>query len=178
MKGAIYALALIAILEGPAAIAKKPQLLGLELQQIQSRDYDASKNTSFAAVMTVLQDSGFRITSADKDTGLISGVGTSQRHLTWMPFVGFGSSKKNPVMTAFIEERGKGSRVRLNFVMAKVKGNAYGNWSDEDAINDPQVYKDAFEKVEKEIFIREAQNAPAPTPNPDAGGSAVTGVAK
>ena len=186
MKKAILALAFVSAVGAGAVHAKKPQITGLELQQIQARDFEAPKNVTFAAVMTVAQDSGFRITSADKDTGLISGVGTSERHLTWVPFVGFGSSKKNPVITAFIEERGRGSRVRLNFVMAKVKGNLYGNWSDEDAIVDPQIYKDAFEKVEKEVFIREAENAPAPalaaatTPASasDAGGGATAAAPK
>ncbi|WP_205412223.1 hypothetical protein [Sphingomonas crusticola] len=160
MKRGVVLLALYGALISSGASAKKPQLSGLELQQIQARDFEASKNVAFAAVMTVLQDAGFRIGSADKDTGLITGIGTSERHMTWVPFVGFGSSKKNPVMTAFIEERGRSARVRLNFVMAKVKGNAYGNWSDEEAINDVAVYKDAFEKIEKEIFIRQAEDAP------------------
>ena len=175
-KGVILLMVAGAIATG-GAHAKKPQLSGLELQQIQARDFEASKSVTFAAVMTVLQDSGFRISSADKDTGLISGMGTSERHMTWVPFVGFGSSKKNPVMTAFIEERGKNSRVRLNFVMAKIKGNRYGDWSDEEAVVEPQVYKDAFEKIEKEVFIRQAENAPAP-PASEAGGATLAAAPK
>lgn len=141
---------------------KQPQLSGLELQQIQAHTYEASKNVVFASVMTVLQDSGFRVGSAEKDTGLITAIGTSERHMTFVPFVGFGSSKKNPVVTAFIEERGQGTRVRLNFVMAKVKNNNFNSMSDEDPILDPVVYKDAFEKIDKEVFIRQAENAPTP----------------
>ncbi|HMI19773.1 MAG TPA: hypothetical protein VK533_09530 [Sphingomonas sp.] len=170
MGGVMMAGALVAT----GADAKKPpQLSGLELQQIQSHSFEASKNVVFASVVTVLQDSGFRIGSADKETGLLTAIGTSERHMTWVPFVGFGSSKKNPVVTAFIEERGQGTRVRLNFVMAKVKNNQYAANSDEDAILDPQVYKDAFEKIDKEVFIRQAENAPA-----SGGGGAATAVAK
>lgn len=164
MVGALVAGALVVT----AADAKKQQLDGLELQQIQSHTFEASKNVVFASVVTVLQDSGFRIGSADKETGLLTAIGTSERHMTFVPFVGFGSSKKNPVVTAFIEERGQGTRVRLNFVMAKVKNNQYAASSDEQAILDPQVYKDAFEKIDKEVFIRQAENAPArggATPN-------------
>jgi hypothetical protein len=143
-----------------APAKKPPQVSGLELQQIQSHSFEASKNVVFASVVTVLQDSGFRIGSADKETGLLTAIGTSERHMTWVPFVGFGSSKKNPVVTAFIEERGQGTRVRLNFVMAKIKNNQYAANSDEEAILDPAVYKDAFEKIDKEVFIRQAENAP------------------
>lgn len=156
-----------------AEAKKPPQVSGLELQQIQSHSFEASKNVVFAAVMTVLQDSGFRVGSAEKDTGLITAIGTSERHMTWVPFVGFGSSKKNPIVTAFIEERGQGTRVRLNFVMAKVKNNNYNAMSDEEAILDPAVYKDAFEKIDKEVFIRQAENAPTP-----AGGTGAAAAVK
>ena len=152
-----------------SADAKKaPQLTGLALQQIQSRDYEAAKNVSFAAVMTVLQDSGYRIQAADKDTGLITGTASTASHVTWVPFVGFGRSKKTPVISAYIEDRGRGSRVRLNFVMAKTKNQGYGmSWSDEEPITDPATYRDAFERIEKEIFVRQALNAPTqPTSAP------------
>ncbi|MET0445244.1 MAG: hypothetical protein ABW151_11780 [Pseudorhodoplanes sp.] len=162
-KCALGALIVAATFAATATEAKKqPQLSGLELQQVQARDFETTKSVAFASVMTVLQDSGFRINSADKETGLITGIGTSERHMTFVPFVGFGSSKKNPVMTAFIEERGRNTRVRLNFVMAKMKNGNYGDRSDEEAILDPAVYKDAFEKIEKEVFIRQAENAPTP----------------
>lgn len=146
----------------PAAAKKEPQLTGIELQQIQARDYEVSKAVTFPSVMTILQDSGYRIQAADKDTGLITATASTKSKLTWAPFVGFGKSKKTPVVSAYIEERGSGSRVRLSFVMAKIKGNAYGtSLSDEEPITDPATYRDAFERIEKEIFVRQAVNAPA-----------------
>jgi len=87
--------------------------------------------------------------------------------MTWLPFVGFGRSKKTPVVSAFIEDRGAGSRVRLNFVLAKTKNGAYGSsWSDEEPIVDPAIYRDAFERIDKEIFTRQALNAPIPRLQP------------
>jgi hypothetical protein len=151
-----------------AHAGKAPEISGLELQQMQSRDFEVPKSVSFPAVMTVLQDAGYRIGSADRDTGLITGTGSSSRKLTWAPFVGFGSSKKNPVVSAYIEDRGPGmSRVRLNFVMAKVLNNAYGgNGGDEKPITDPAIYREAFEKISQAVFVRQALDAPAPTPAP------------
>ena len=71
--------------------------------------------------MTILQDSGYRIQAADKDTGLITATASTKAKMTWVPFVGFGKSKKTPVVSAYIEDRGAGSRIRLSFVMAKTK---------------------------------------------------------
>lgn len=155
----------VAIMVGGPAVAKKqPQLSGLALQQIQAKEYEATKEVTFPAVMTILQDSGYRIQEADKDTGLITATASTKSKLTWAPFVGFGKSKKTPVVSAYIEDRGAGSRIRLSFVMAKIKNNAYGtSLSDEEPIIDPATYRDAFERIEKEIFVRQALMAPKPT---------------
>jgi hypothetical protein len=154
----------------PAFAKKQPEISGLALQQMQSRDYEINKSVSFPAVMTVLQDSGYRIQSADKDTGLITATASTKSKTTWVPFVGFGKSKKTPVVSAFIEDRGRGSRVRMNFILAKSRKGAYGmGWDDEEPILDPQIYRDAFERIDKEIFTRQAllvPTSPAVAPVP------------
>lgn len=166
MRFAIAAsLAACVILAAPAEAKKKPEMSGLALQQIQARDYDVLKAVSFPSVMTVLQDSGYRIESADKDTGLITGVASTTSKTTYNLFWGFGKKKKTPVVSAFVEDRGQGSRVRLNFVLSTTKSRIYGvNSSDDEPIADPAIYRDAFERIEKEIFVRQAMNAPAPKP--------------
>lgn len=149
----------------PAIAKKAPQLSPLAIQQMQIRDFEVGKNITFPAVVTILQDSGYRIQEADKDTGLITASASTKSKLTWAPFVGFGRSKKSPVVSAFIEDRGRGSRVRINFVMAKTKNGAYGsNWSDEEPILDPAVYQDAFNRLDREIFTRIALEAPKVAP--------------
>jgi hypothetical protein len=158
MKRAFFATALaVAVTTTPAMAKKKPEMSSLELQQMQSKDYEADKNLMFGSVMTVLQDSGYRIGSADKDTGLITGLGSTGSKLTWKPFVGFGNGKKTPVVSAFIEEFVPGyTKVRLNFVMGKVNSSGYGKTEDEEPILDPQVYRDAFEKIDQVLFYRQA----------------------
>lgn len=162
MREISYAVAACIVLgASPVQAKKEPQLTGLALQQIQARDYEVTKEVTFPSVMTILQDSGYRIQEADKDTGLITATASTKSKLTWAPFVGFGKSKKTPVVSAYIEDRGSGSRIRLSFVMAKVKSNAYGtSLSDEEPITDPATYRDAFERIEKEIFVRQAVLAP------------------
>jgi len=149
------------MLASPVEAKNQPELSGIALQQIQAREYEVPKTVTFPAVMTILQDSGYRIQAADKDTGLITATASTKAKMTWVPFVGFGKSKKTPVVSAYIEDRGAGSRVRLSFVMAKTKSNAYGtSLSDEEPITDPATYRDAFERIEKEIFVRQAVLAP------------------
>ncbi|MFN6936407.1 MAG: hypothetical protein ACK4NZ_14800 [Tsuneonella sp.] len=166
----------------PALAKKKEQLSGLALQQIQAKDFEADKSIAFGAVMTVLQDAGYRIQAADKDTGLITGIGTSKKNLTWMPFVGFGTSKKTPAISAFVEEMGPGlTRIRLNFVMAKIKANAYGSdLGDEEAITESAIYQEAFEKIAQGLFMRQslaARAAPAAPAAPVAASAVVTPAA-
>lgn len=148
-----------------AYAAKKPQLSSLELQQLQSKEFEVSRDDAFAAVMTVLQDSGYRIGAADRDTGLITGTASTNSYTTWLPFVGFSKKKKTPVVSAYIEARGSSvARVRLNFVMTEAKANQFGSDAGEEPILDPIVYKEAFEKVEKEVFVRMAmKNGPSVT---------------
>lgn len=161
-KAFLTAVAAIIVVSPVQAIAKKqPELTSLQVQQLQARDIEAPKDLVFAAVMTILQDSGYRIQAADKDTGLISGIASSKGKLTWAPFVGFGKSKKTPIVSAFLEEYGPNmTRVRLSFVMAKIKSSMYGSQpQDEEPIYDAQIYQDAFEQLNQNVFLRQSMNA-------------------
>jgi tRNA/tmRNA/rRNA uracil-C5-methylase (TrmA/RlmC/RlmD family) len=137
----------------------------LELQQLQTREFEGTKDQVFGSVMSVLQDSGYRIQAADKDTGLVTGISSTKSKMTYNLFIGFGRSKKSPVVTAFIEDTAPGKvRVRLSFVMAKVKSNVYGSGAqDEEPIYDATVYQQAFEQIGQTLFVRKGMNAPAAT---------------
>lgn len=170
MRKGTFFIMVAAIAATPVGVSAKEKVTGLELQQIQSRDFDAPKTTTFSAVMTVLQDEGYRINAADRDTGLITAIASTKAKMTWAPFVGFSRKKKTPIVSAYIEERGPGSRLRLNFVMGRFKGSQYGSVADEKPITDAPVYQDAFEKIQKAIFVRQAMDAPGTAvtaqPNP------------
>ncbi|WP_225010283.1 MULTISPECIES: hypothetical protein [Novosphingobium] len=151
----------VAALAVPAT-AKEAVITGMALQQIQAKDFEVTSAVAFPAVMTVLQDSGYRILTADKETGLITGMGSNSSHLIWAPFVGFRQKKQTPQVSVFIEQRGPNfTRIRLNFVMSTGKSDKA--FSDEKPIIDPEPYRDAFEKIEKEIFVRTAMNGQSPT---------------
>jgi hypothetical protein len=152
-----------------SAKEKKVEMTALQIQSMQSRDIEGQYKAVFASVMSVLQDAGYRIENADRDTGLVTGVGSSKGKLTYNLFMGFGKSKKSPIVSAFVEEiNPTTSRVRLNFVMAKLKSNAYGSQpQDEEPVLDAAVYQDAFEKINQAVFIRSSMAAPAPETKPE-----------
>lgn len=144
-------------LQFPAYAAKEPQLTGLALQQIQSKDFETTADMLFPSVVTVLQDSGYRITEADKISGFISGIASAEQKLTYNIWWGLGQKKEVPMVSVFVEQRGPNiSRARINFVLSKAKSR--NSYTDEKPITDPSVYRDAFERIEKELFIRMSMN--------------------
>ncbi len=50
-----------------------PPKTALELQSIQQRDFEASRETTFAATVSVLQDLGYIVGGADRGYGLRHG---------------------------------------------------------------------------------------------------------
>ncbi len=162
----VLAALVIATPASPSFAKKAPQMTGLELQQMQARDIEATKDIAFAAVMTVLQDAGYRIGSADRDTGLITGMASTGSKMVYSLWTGFGKSKKTPIVSAYIEARGTAaSRVRLNFVMAKVKSTIYGSGAqDEEPILDPSTYQQAFEKINQAVFVRQSMDSQTVVP--------------
>lgn len=168
MRYVILAVGFAVAISSGAVAKKAPEVTGMELQQIQARDFEATKDMAFASVMTVLQDAGYRIGSADRDTGLITGTASTSGKATYNILFGMGAKKMTPIVSAYVEARGpRNSRVRFNFVMTEAKSRK--SFSNETPITDPAVYKEAFEKVQKEVFVRQAMDAPdgaAPSTSP------------
>lgn len=175
MKKMIWAAAAVTLLSvQPALAGKAPKMTPLQIQELQSHELEVAKNVAFSSVMTVLQDSGYRINAADRETGLITASASTKTNTTWMPFIGFGKSKKTPVVSAYIEDISPvRTRIRLNFVMTKMSANQFGGGADEEPILEATVYRDAFEKIDQQVFIRSASAAPAPEASPVLPGQAV-----
>lgn len=114
-----------------------PQLTPLEIQSLQTREYKAPKEHVFASVMTVFQNLGYNIVSADQTTGFISAKSLLQSHTQF-------------TVTAFVETIGSVTRVRLSFVK-KVHVEEYKN---ENQVLDATLYQNAFERIDSEIFVR------------------------
>ena len=152
---------------------QKPPMTPLEIQSLQTREYEAPQKTVFASVVSVFQDLGYTIKGADLNTGFINAESAAQNATSNTEIVGgvlggvlggiYGNrgvpgatqSVEQTAATAFIEEIGDRTRVRLNFVTTRQSSSAYGQNSRRDTpILDVQIYTNAFERIENAIFIR------------------------
>lgn len=154
----------------PAAAKKPPQLTPMELQAIQSKEFQTSKETLFASAMSVFQDLGYTINSAEMQTGFITANSPMADKTNFWGAMAGVSSQGMTRATAFIEALPNGfSRIRLNFVNTVESSSAYGRRSQADKpILDPAPYRAAWEKIDEALFVRNALAAPAPAPAPSA----------
>ena len=142
-----------------------PALTPLEIQSLQTREFEHDKAIVFASTMSVFQDLGYIVSSADLDTGLITteSPATSDRAafparfailpelMVWSDVTSVQQTKA----TAFIERIGNRSRVRLNFVVTRQASSVHGHTSRQDApVLDAAVYQNAFERIANAIFVR------------------------
>jgi len=132
------------------------QKSALELQAIQAKEFETDKKIAFAATLSVFQDLGYNVGSANLDTGLINAKSPTKQG--FVPFIGITMSHVNA--TAFIEEINKGrTKVRVNFVNARETSSGYGQRGAQDIpIEDPAMYQDVFTKIQQGIFIRSNVN--------------------
>ncbi len=149
--------------EGP----KKPELTPLEIQSLQQRNLETSKDVAFASVVSVFQDLGYTITSADKDTGLINGesLAKSDSDVSGAELLldlladeddAYDVVTVQTKATAFVESFTEGqTRVRLSFVRNKSRSGSSGQLSQKDKqILDAEIYRNAFDRIENAVFVR------------------------
>lgn len=136
-----------AILSSCSSFTPAPQMTSLQIQAMQSREVSTTKKIAFASVMTVFQNFGYIISSAEYDTGFITAESPSESG-GW-----FASSERTKV-TAFIQQvNDNTARIRLNFV-SRVEYDSQQNVIIRDyAIMDPATYQKAFNQIQEEIFI-------------------------
>jgi len=148
-----FLLLALLMLVGCAAPPKVTQSQ-MEIQAYQSHEFEATKRQAFDSTLSVLQDSGFIIGSADFDSGFMTGKGTSDsRYDFW-----WGPMNEHVEMTAFIEQRTSSTaRVRLNVVSTEQRKSTWNPSQDvinQEGVRDPKVYQEIFEKIDQAIFIK------------------------
>lgn len=138
------------------ATAKKPAPTSLQIQAFQTKEFETSKAIAFGSVLSVFQDLGYIVASADKDTGFITAASPAGNKTNFWQALGGNTASGQTKATAFIEEIRPGfSTVRLNFVDAQRLSSVYGQNTDNDKpILDPLVYQVAFAKIGDAIFVR------------------------
>lgn len=134
------------------AVQQKSTKTSLELQAIQAKEFETTKKIAFASVLSVFQDLGYIIGSADFDTGFITAK--SPTNSGFVLFV--GNVMKSSKATAFIEQlTDNHTKVRLNFVNNTETSSGYGMKKEREiSLEDPATYENAFIKIQEAIFIR------------------------
>jgi hypothetical protein len=141
-----------ALLQGCYQV-QRTTLTPLEIQSMQTRNYESSKKVVFPSVISVFQDLGYTVTNADLETGLISAESAAQSDATSRMF-GFTKVTQTKA-TGFVETIRRETRVRLNFVEVSQTSSGYGQNDRHDTpILNAALYQNAFEKIENAIFIR------------------------
>ena len=64
-----------------ACAAPGPTMTPLEIQSMQTRSFESSYNVAFSSTMSVFQDLGYVVSSADKATGLIAAESATDSNL-------------------------------------------------------------------------------------------------
>lgn len=150
---AVFAVLASIVLSG-CMTTPKPTMTPLEIQSLQSREYETTKEIVFPSVISVFQDIGYTISNADIQTGLISAESASDSDFAskfWLGVTNVSQTKA----TAFVEQIGDKTRARLNFVETKKTSSGWGQSDQQDTpLLDAQLYQNAFEKIENAIFIR------------------------
>lgn len=156
-----------AVVEGGNA----PGLSTEQLRTLQTREFSTTKAAGFASVMTTLLDAGFRVQTADLDSGLITASASTTGRLR-LDTGGLGRLNETPLASIFVEDRGDGIvRVRAAFSMGRSASGALAS-TGERAVTDPQPYATFFDRLTLEIAQRPAPppaplSTPAPAPAPD-----------
>ena len=132
-----------------------PKLTPVEIQALQTREFETTKDLAFRSVVGVFQDTGYTIDTASLETGLITASGPS--HTEFQPFGG-GNVVKIVRATATVEGMPNGKvNVRINLVKQSESSSVYGQRGANSApILDAQEYENLFSRVQQGIFMRSA----------------------
>lgn len=167
-----------ALISSPTMAAKPPKMTPMELQSIQSREFETDKATAFGAVMSVIQDLGYIVESADLSSGFVTAASPAENKTSFFGALAGEVASGNTKMTAFLMQLPNSrTRVRLNFVNTKNSSSSYGRSSSQDKpILDANIYNNAWERIEEALFVigalsdepvnKSTNDATEPTPEP------------
>ena len=137
--------------------APPPAPTQVQLQALQSREFETDKTKAFGAVMTVFQDMGYVISSADKDTGFITAEGPSSDTGGFWAAAADMSIFQESKATAFVEEFADGrTKIRLNFVVSKTTTTKGRTSVVDKPIQDAELYENVFFWIDQALFVRSA----------------------
>jgi hypothetical protein len=146
------------ILSGQSLARERPQLTPVQLQALQTREFETSKETLFAAVVSVFQDLGYQLDNADLGSGFITANSPNGGRTNFGNVLMGQRASGNTRATAFVEQMPNGrARVRLNFLNTRRTSSWYGQSHEHDRpVLDAATYTAAWDKIDEALFVRSA----------------------
>ena len=130
------------------------QLSPLELQSIQTREFDATQEEGLKAVVAVFQDLGFNITESDRDIGLITGVTTTDAEIN--NFWGYARSENSRAIATVTQASQNHIRIRISIVKSVSASGSFGmSGTKESTRTDPSLYQEMFSRIQQNIFLQQ-----------------------
>lgn len=151
MKKNLLVILLLSLVTTGCVTAPEPTKTALEIQSVQSKEFETTKKVAFAATLSVFQDLGYIVESASLETGLITAKSPTKEKFK----IFIGPVAQFIKGTAFIEEITPGrTKVRLNLVDSRNASVRGTKREEERPIETPDTYQDFFAKVQQGIFVR------------------------
>jgi hypothetical protein len=149
----------------------------VELQALQTREFEGSKAEAVSAILAVFQDEGFRVDKAELDVGLLTATMPEERRWVQVDFPAFGdvnqwkfryveekpktslveagvSSVSLRTVNVLVSEANPGrSKVRLTIILdTKLLWQVTGPYKGIDM--DPEQYQRMFSKIQQALFLK------------------------
>ena len=125
----------------------------VELMAMQVKRFEVSKDIAFASTVATFQNEGYKIVSADIQSGFVTAEGPTKE--SFILFV--GNAMDTLKASAFIEKIGKEAQIRLNFVNEQKTSSGYGMEGETSVpIEEPEFYRDIFSKISKAVYLRQS----------------------
>lgn len=150
----LYATLILPLLMTSCTTTTKSDMLPLEIQVIQSKTFNTTKEIAFASTVSIFQDLGFMIKSADIHSGYISAESEVSDSLDWDLLFGIYRAMRQTRATALIEEQRDQVTIRLNFTDARENSFLNNRQKSDKRILNAEMYRNAFEQIEHAIFMR------------------------
>lgn len=160
----LFTLSLTGLILTGCATAPNTTKTPLEIQALQTQEFSTTKHVAFNAVVSVFQDLGYTIDSANLNTGFITATSPTKNKTGFWDAMAQTTVNGKTKATAFISTAGpEKSKVRLNFVVVSNSSSRYGQNNENDTpILDPKAYQSAFSKIGNAIFVQGGgQSAPS-----------------
>ncbi|KPJ67983.1 MAG: hypothetical protein AMJ43_00775 [Coxiella sp. DG_40] len=142
--------------------ASQPQLNPLQIQAMQTQEFSVTKRQAYDATVTVLQNEGYEIKSANFDTGIVTAQSPTIQK--------FFKGRSHNTISAFVtktQKQGKTvSRIRISnmltrelpqtetsFIAGSFIHTKSGINTKDEQVLDPEFYKEIFKEIRQQLFV-------------------------